>query len=186
MNNLYQINWGDLCPETFLKEFWQKKPLLIKSGFKQFDDPLDADELAGLAMEAELESRIIRHQDYKTWQVKHGPFEDFSEFGESNWTLLVQAVNNWSKQTAELIQEISLANSEQRSGSDQITSAIERIDDVVQRSASSSEELSSMAEELVSQMLQLEQSISFFKVSADSGNNTNNHSSNKIKALEDL
>ena len=101
---MYTINWGELTPELFLKEYWQKKPLLIKGGFNAFNDPLSADELAGLAMEQELESRIIAHDNAKNWQVKHGPFEDFSEFGEQNWTLLVQAVNNWSENTSQLLE----------------------------------------------------------------------------------
>lgn len=100
---MYTINWADLTPETFMKEYWQKKPLLIKRGFEDFQDPISADELAGLAMEQELESRIIKHNNFDNWQVEHGPFEDFSKFGEQDWTLLVQAVNNWSESTSALI-----------------------------------------------------------------------------------
>ncbi|MFD2166805.1 JmjC domain-containing protein [Thalassotalea euphylliae] len=99
---MYTVNWGELTPEKFLEEYWQKKPLLIKAGFENFEDPLSADELAGLAMEEELESRIISNNQ-NTWNVSHGPFEDFSTFGENNWTLLVQAVNNWSEATGQLL-----------------------------------------------------------------------------------
>ena len=100
------LDWGTLTPELFLKEYWQKKPLLIKNAFNDFKDPITADELAGLAMEEELESRIIsftEHRDDKKWQVDLGPFEAFERYGESQWTLLVQAVNNWSKPTSELM-----------------------------------------------------------------------------------
>ncbi|MCJ8321244.1 MAG: cupin domain-containing protein [Colwellia sp.] len=94
------LNWGELTPEKFLKEYWQKKPLIIKGAFSNFQDPISADELAGLAMEPEIQSRIIAkttNADHKTsWQVTHGPFEQFDQFGESGWTLLVQAVNNFS------------------------------------------------------------------------------------------
>ncbi len=93
---MYQINWGELTPEIFLSEYWQKKPLLIKNGLSAFNDPISPDELAGLAMEEEIESRIISHQAFSQWDVSHGPFEDFSPFGEAQWTLLVQAANNWS------------------------------------------------------------------------------------------
>ena len=96
------IHWGDLTPEQFLKEYWQKKPLLIKGAFKDFTDPIDANELAGLAMESEIESRIIANQNNQ-WQVEQGPFESFDKFGEQNWTLLVQAVNNWSRDTQTLL-----------------------------------------------------------------------------------
>ncbi|XQW86739.1 JmjC domain-containing protein [Thalassotalea piscium] len=100
---MQQIQWGDLTPETFLKEYWQKKPLLIKQALPHFQGTIDANELAGLAMEQEIESRIISQDQDKNWQVAHGPFEDFEQFGEANWTLLVQAVNNWSKDTDALI-----------------------------------------------------------------------------------
>ena len=97
------IQWGDLTPETFLKEYWQKKPLLIKQAMPNFQGTIEADELAGLAMEQEIESRIIAQNPDKTWHVEHGPFDDFEKFGEDNWTLLVQAVNNWSRETDKLI-----------------------------------------------------------------------------------
>lgn len=107
---MYKINWGELTPEKFLKEYWQKKPLLIKNAFTDFNDPIAADELAGLAMENEIESRIVSYSNTdhdKSWQVNHGPFEDFTQFGEENWTLLVQAVNNWSRPTHSLLTPFS-------------------------------------------------------------------------------
>tara|TARA_R110000737_G_scaffold34134_2_gene52466 strand:+ start:8650 stop:9804 length:1155 start_codon:yes stop_codon:yes gene_type:complete len=101
--NIESINWGDLTPELFLAQYWQKKPLLIKQAFTDFQDSITADELAGLAMEAEIESRIVSANSKGDWQVDHGPFEDFSQYGESDWTLLVQAVNNWSRPTHNLL-----------------------------------------------------------------------------------
>ncbi|TWX52283.1 cupin domain-containing protein [Colwellia hornerae] len=99
---MQKIHWGELTPEQFLKEYWQKKPLLIKGAFKDFTDPIDANELAGLAMESEIESRIIARMNGE-WQVEQGPFESFDKFGEQDWTLLVQAVNNWSRDTQSLL-----------------------------------------------------------------------------------
>jgi len=98
-----KINWGSITPEQFLKEYLQKKPLFIKGAFTDFEDPIDANELAGLAMEEHIESRIIAQDSMSDWQVEHGPFEDFSQFGEDNWTLLVQATNHWSAETDKLI-----------------------------------------------------------------------------------
>lgn len=100
---MYQIDWGDLTPAAFLKTYWQKKPLLIKKAFKNFTDPLSADELAGLAMEEHIQSRIIAKTSNQNWLVEHGPFEDYTPFGESDWSLLVQATNNWSENTNSLL-----------------------------------------------------------------------------------
>lgn len=100
---MYQINWEELTPELFLKEYWQKKPLLIKNAIKNFNDPISPDELAGLAMEADVQSRIISQPSKGIWAVEHGPFEDFNQYGEANWTLLVQAANNWSSDIHQLL-----------------------------------------------------------------------------------
>ena len=99
---MYQLNLGSLSVTEFLQQYWQKKPLLIKAGFKRFTDPLTADELAGLALEDDIESRIVSCID-KQWDMQTGPFEDFSVFGEQNWTLLVQAVDHWHPEAAKLL-----------------------------------------------------------------------------------
>lgn len=96
------INWQDLNPELFLRNYWQKKPLIIKGAFTHFKDPVDANELAGLAMEEFIESRIVNKSN-STWNVEHGPFKDFNDLGSNNWTLLVQAVNHWFNDVNDLM-----------------------------------------------------------------------------------
>ncbi len=95
----YQL---DLDWNNFLKEYWQKKPVILKHAFKQFIDPISADELAGLAMETDVDSRLISHNNGH-WQAANGPFESFNNLGETNWSLLVQAVNHWHQPSAALI-----------------------------------------------------------------------------------
>ncbi|EWH11070.1 hypothetical protein DS2_05860 [Catenovulum agarivorans DS-2] len=90
-------------PEEFLTSYWQKKPVLLKGLFKNFIDPLSADELAGLAQETEIESRVVQRQD-NGWHVEHGPFEQFEQFGDTDWSLLVQAVDHWHMQSAQLLE----------------------------------------------------------------------------------
>ena len=68
------------------------------------------------------------------------------------------------RKTAELVQEINAASSEQNTGASQINKAIQQLDQVIQQNASASEEMASTAEELSSQAEQLQQSISFFKM----------------------
>lgn len=95
----YQL---DLDWQDFLQRFWQKRPTVIKQGFKNFIDPITPDELAGLAMEEEVDSRLVV-QEYGAWQVSHGPFESFDHLNENNWSLLVQAVNHWHEPSAALM-----------------------------------------------------------------------------------
>ncbi|MGB5788311.1 MAG: cupin domain-containing protein, partial [Pseudoalteromonas nigrifaciens] len=68
---MYQLKINDLSEQEFLTQFWQKKPLLIKQGFSNFQDPLDANELAGLAMEDSIESRIVTNHNNE-WQSHQG------------------------------------------------------------------------------------------------------------------
>lgn len=85
---------GGMSVDTFLQEYWQKKPLLIRQALPDYDGFLSPDDLAGLSCEADIQSRIILHQN-KQWLLEHGPFEEsrFSQLPESDWTLLVQNVD---------------------------------------------------------------------------------------------
>ncbi|WP_075181021.1 cupin domain-containing protein [Pantoea sp. 1.19] len=98
MDYQLDLNW----PE-FIEKYWQKRPVLLKRGFTHFIDPLSPDELAGLAMENEVDSRLVSH-DSGNWQVRHGPFTDYDHLGDHNWSLLVQAVNHWHAPSAALMQ----------------------------------------------------------------------------------
>ena len=73
------------------------------------------------------------------------------------------------QKTAELVQEVSAASSEQSTGVAQMNRAMGQVDKVTQRNASAAEELSSTAEEMSSQAESLNRLMAFFKVSAEDG-----------------
>ncbi|RZM80043.1 50S ribosomal protein L16 arginine hydroxylase [Pseudoalteromonas rubra] len=100
---MYQLSLNALTEAAFLTQYWQKKPLLIKQGFQDFSDPLSPEELAGLAMEENIESRIVTNHN-NHWDAHHGPFDDFSLLTEQHSTLLVQAVDHWHPQAATLLE----------------------------------------------------------------------------------
>ena len=91
--------------ETFLKEYWQKKPLLIKGAFPNFESPIQPDELAGLSLEEEVESRIIIQNSTIDYTLKTGPFTEktFQGLPEKNWTLLIQGADKLIPEIADLI-----------------------------------------------------------------------------------
>jgi 50S ribosomal protein L16 3-hydroxylase len=93
---------GDLTADQFLAEYWQKKPLLIRNAIPNFEPPIDGDDLAGLSLEAEVESRLVIGDD---WALEHGPFEEsrFASLPEQNWSLLVQGVDLWVPEVADLL-----------------------------------------------------------------------------------
>lgn len=97
---------GGMSAEEFLRDYWQKKPLLIRQAFPEFESPLSADELAGLSLEEEVESRIVLEQGATPWELRHGPFteDDYRTLPERDWTLLVQAVDQFVPEVAELLQ----------------------------------------------------------------------------------
>ena len=86
---------GSISAEEFLAEYWQKKPLLIKQALPEFINPLSPEEIAGLACEDFVESRLITTDDQApNWHLRHGPFtdEDFLALPEADWTLHVQGL----------------------------------------------------------------------------------------------
>ena len=98
---------GGLTAREFLRDYWQKKPLLVRQAFPDFVSPIDADELAGLALEEEVESRLVLEHGERPWELRRGPFAEdaFSDLPERDWTLLVQAVDQFVPEVAELLEE---------------------------------------------------------------------------------
>ena len=99
---------GDLSVDEFLRDYWQKKPLLIRNAFPDFAPLLSAEELAGLSLEDEIESRLILEQGYKgPWELHKGPFTeaDFRKLPEDKWTLLIQSVDLWLPEAADLLEQ---------------------------------------------------------------------------------
>ncbi len=90
--------------ETFLRDTWQQKPLLIRNPWVDWENPLEPDELAGLACEPEVESRLVIGAQ-GSWAVEHGPLAEarFATLGQEPSTLLVQAVDHHVPEVAALI-----------------------------------------------------------------------------------
>ncbi len=99
INMAYELN---LNWQEFLEKYWQKRPVILRKAFIDFIDPITPDELAGLAMEPEVDSRLVSHAKGE-WQASNGPFEHFDGLGDTGWSLLAQAVNHWHAPSAELV-----------------------------------------------------------------------------------
>ncbi len=97
---------GGMSARVFLRDYWQKKPLLIRQALPDFQSPIDPDELAGLALEEEVESRLVIEQGERPWELRRGPFAEdaFSTLPEREWTLLVQAVDQFVPEVGELLE----------------------------------------------------------------------------------
>lgn len=104
---MLHIDWrqSQVDVDTFLRDYWQRKPLFIKGGLAQFSPQFDPDELAGLACEEDVESRIVTERSDPPWQLRRGPFndDDFAALPETHWTLLVQSVDVYDENVAALL-----------------------------------------------------------------------------------
>ncbi|AVO55514.1 cupin domain-containing protein [Ectopseudomonas mendocina] len=98
---------GGLTAREFLRDYWQKKPLLVRQAIPDFESPISPDELAGLALEEEVESRLVIEHGERPWELQRGPFNEdtFQELPERDWTLLVQAVDQFVPEVAELLED---------------------------------------------------------------------------------
>ena len=95
-----------MAPARFLRDYWQKRPVLIRGAFPGFVTPIEPEDLAGLACEELALSRLIQHDRARdAWRVRTGPFPEelFPTLGDRDWTLLVQDVDKWDADVAALL-----------------------------------------------------------------------------------
>jgi 50S ribosomal protein L16 3-hydroxylase len=94
--------------DGFLHFFWQRRPLFMPAALREFGSPLEPEELAGLACEDGVESRLVRQTKSgpTPWKVEYGPFRPsrFRKLPASHWTLLVQDVDKYVPAVAKLLQ----------------------------------------------------------------------------------
>jgi len=98
--------FNKISANDFFQNYWHKKPLVIKDAISDFKNPLDADELAGLACEPEIESRLILETGgQKPWEVIPGPLSEqtLTTLPESNWSLSVQGVDRLIPEVSKLL-----------------------------------------------------------------------------------
>ena len=87
---------GKTSINDFLKNYWQKKPLLIKNAIANFESPITESDLFTIAQNEEAVSRLIEYKQ-DIWQVKYGPFKksDLPKKTNIPWTILVQNINHY-------------------------------------------------------------------------------------------
>jgi 50S ribosomal protein L16 3-hydroxylase len=93
-------------PEVFLRDYWQKRPLLVRGAFPDFQSPLTPEDLAGLACEEAALARVVLHDRKRDrWELRSGPFreEEFPKLPRQDWTLLVQDVDKWDMDVRALL-----------------------------------------------------------------------------------
>jgi len=101
---------GGISPETFMRVYWEKKPLLIRAAIPGFKPLLDRAELIDLAAQDDVESRLVvqaQADKQGQWRLKHGPFvrKDYPAFKQPGWTVLVQGVDLHDERVHQLMNQ---------------------------------------------------------------------------------
>jgi 50S ribosomal protein L16 3-hydroxylase len=94
--------FGGISPKRFMKDCWQKKPLLVRGAIPAFSlasqnggssltSPISYEELVELSGHDDVESRLIQS---RPWRFQHGPFQKkvIPSLKKSEWTLLLQGM----------------------------------------------------------------------------------------------
>ncbi|MFT5485273.1 MAG: 50S ribosomal protein L16 3-hydroxylase [Paracoccaceae bacterium] len=94
----------------FYAHYWNKRPFLVRNAIDQavMAGLITPDELAGLSMEETARARMVSRKD---WTCRFGPFteEDFDTAGKPPWSLLVQNVEQFHPDTADLLRAFNFA-----------------------------------------------------------------------------
>lgn len=98
------ISLGGITPKDFLRDYWQKRPLLIRNALPGFNGLLTRDGLMKLACHEDAQSRLVIQRSGK-WHLKHGPLSsnDLAKLPKKQWTLLVQDVNHFLPSARDLL-----------------------------------------------------------------------------------
>ncbi len=95
---------GGMPVARFLRDYWQRRPLVIRAAFPGFRAPVGRDRLLALARRDDVESRLVTRAG-RRWQLTHGPFSqrEFPPLTQKRWTLLVQGLDGADRAAHELL-----------------------------------------------------------------------------------
>ncbi len=102
MNALARL--GPYRIDTFMRDVWQRRPLLVRQALPQFRSPVTREQLFRLAARDDVESRCVTAFGGR-WRLAHGPFagDALPPLSRRRWTLLVQGLDLHLPAAAELL-----------------------------------------------------------------------------------
>ncbi|OOF77268.1 ribosomal oxygenase [Rodentibacter caecimuris] len=92
-----------ITPEIFLRDYWQKKPLIIRNGLPEIVGQFEPQDIIELAQNEDVTARLIKTFSNDDWKVFFSPLTetDFKELPEK-WSVLVQNMEQWSPELGQL------------------------------------------------------------------------------------
>jgi len=93
----------DITPEIFLRDYWQKKPLIIRNGLPQIVGQFEPDDIIELAQNEDATARLVKTYTDDDWKVSFSPLseQDFDNL-PARWSVLVQNLEQWSTELGDL------------------------------------------------------------------------------------
>ncbi|MDH2927680.1 cupin domain-containing protein [Lonepinella koalarum] len=93
----------DITPEIFLRDYWQKKPLIIRNGLPQIVGQFEPDDIIELAQNEDATARLVKTYADDDWKVSFSPLseQDFDNL-PARWSVLVQNLEQWSTELGDL------------------------------------------------------------------------------------
>ena len=94
-----------ITAETFLRDYWQKKTLLIKNGLPQIVGQFEPQDIIELAQNEDVTARLIKQYADDNWKLTISPLSksDFSGL-PAQWSVLVQNMEQWSPELGQMWQ----------------------------------------------------------------------------------
>jgi 50S ribosomal protein L16 3-hydroxylase len=92
---------GPMPVATFMRRYWQRRPLLVRQALRDFVAPIDRERLFALARRDDVESRLVT--SFSGWRLRHGPLRALPSLRRPRWTLLVQGVDCHDERAAALL-----------------------------------------------------------------------------------
>jgi len=90
--------------DLFLRDYWQKRPLLLRGAFPGFEGLFTVEQLLAHCVRDETPSRFVSEEA----GMVHGPFElDLEELPKEGWTVLVQSLETVSADAWALLDSFS-------------------------------------------------------------------------------
>lgn len=94
---------NEITPEIFLRDYWQKKPLVVRNALPQIVGMFEPADIFELATNEEATARLVKQYTDDDWRVKLGGITeaDLADVPEK-WSVLVQNMEQRSEELGEM------------------------------------------------------------------------------------
>lgn len=94
---------NEITPEIFLRDYWQKKPLVVRNAMPQIVGMFEPSDIFELATNEDATARLLKQYADDDWRVKLGNIteDDLADVPEK-WSVLVQNMEQWSEELGEM------------------------------------------------------------------------------------